>query len=231
MKPRRQTLIPVDLQKLAESTDGVLIIRLAMVANDIAAANAFSLMASKCGMNPDVVNGLRMYAIRLQLGHLREGMKLFEETLQCRGLNPYLIRVSNRIAPAIDLLKQALEGGSDHPAFRKRVHGVRDKVGFHYDKAEARKALHYLASQSRQHTRLIVIGDDQNTSRFSVADAVVDREVFHVIWGVDPSAEDSVDHTRAAIDEVALWCQERAKALHTFACNICMDYLLDRCPT
>lgn len=233
-----QTVFRIDLRKVKQTKDGILMLRLAMAVNDIAACNTFQKIAKQAKLDPEVRDGLAMHAVRLQIGHLSAGLDLLKEDNNWQCIEKYIPRLSAEGQGAFELVKQALfDENGQQPVndkgkfvftedFTNRIKTVRDKVTFHYDKKQAQDALCALVGNRPTKVKKIIIGNDLHSSRLLLADALVDREVCQIIWGVDMEDKENL---RSHVDDILDWCQKRSQAFHNFGFELCLKFFSEEC--
>ncbi len=195
------TTTPVDFERLnyrAESAS--VIIRLMMACNDIALANQ-GLAKSKeeyVGIRNHIQRGAGMYFFRLQCGHLTEALKLIRKIKNDPNLFNSVKRCRQFAQDAFGKLEKCLEGGSDYAQFKTDVIRVRDKIGFHYDKAFVDRALSSRAGRPGSRKSTITRGDHMSLCRFEAADDIVDTIACREIWDIPLDADVRAEANRCA---------------------------------
>ena len=214
---------PVDFERLnyrAESAS--VIIRLMMACNDIVLANQ-GLAKSKeeyVGIRNHIQRGVGMYFVRLQCGHLNEALKLIEEIKNDPDLFNS-VKCCRQIAQeAFSKLEKCLEGGSDCDQFRTYVRLVRNKIGFHYDKAFVDAALSSRANRPESRKSTITRGDHINLWRCTAADDIVDTIACREIWNIPLDAD-----VRAEANRCAEFGSDLCKAFVEFCSEFIWQYI------
>ena len=112
--PATQTLF-VDLTRIqAQASDGVLVIRLMRAADDIALANwgLRQFTASQPSISAHVQDGARRYFVRLQCGHVTEGLGIVGEVTTSARLSLLVDRCTPEARGAFERLKECLPNGA-----------------------------------------------------------------------------------------------------------------------
>lgn len=118
-------------RKLVTADGASVVVRLAMVCNDLAVAN--SSMGRFKEIKSNALNHIRrgasLYFVRMSCGHLREGITAIQDLKD----HPALIARVKKCRPdaqsAFADLCQCLPGGRDHADFQRYVKPIRDKIG------------------------------------------------------------------------------------------------------
>ncbi|MBI5521607.1 MAG: hypothetical protein HY910_03175 [Desulfarculus sp.] len=209
--PRTRTIY-VDVQRLINSGDHAsLIVRLMMASNDLALAN---ICLSHCKNNPSSPSkqtqwGAELYFVRLQCGHLNEGLKLIQEIQGIDYLKDRIDRCSQYAQASYAKLINCTKGGNEWSEFNQYVERIRHKVTFHYANKEVSKSLSSLASKPTATIPNINAGDHITLGRFGLADDIVDNIVCRQIWKIPESAN----------------LQEEANKRADFGSKLCLAFL------
>jgi hypothetical protein len=208
--------------KLATSDGASIVVRLAMVCNDLAIANASMGRFKEVKSNAlnHIRRGALMYFVRMSCGHLREGIT----AIQALRDHPVLILRVKKCRPdaqsAFVDLCQCLPGGRDHADFQRYVKPIRDKIGFHYDGPEVGWALEDRAKRSIPFS--ITMGEDIHSSRFDFADDILDTIVCLKLWRI-PLDKD----VRAAADLISDWCFQKSMQFFSFGGDFVTRFLME----
>jgi hypothetical protein len=167
-----------------------------------------------------------MYAVRLQIAHLAEAVTLITDVDESRVLRSLQSRLPSDATAARAALQPVLKGGTEHDAFVERFKQVRDKITFHCDRVPVKRALHSLSAGARSPFCKVTVGTDLHSSRFDVADAVLDRLVFEGLWGVP---REPTDDLQMRVDEVVDWCCTYTRAFATWAAALCGVFFAENC--
>jgi hypothetical protein len=209
-------------QKLATADGASVVVRLAMVCNDLAIAN--SSMGKFKEIRSNALNHIRfgasLYFVRMSSGHLREGMKAIQDLKD----NPSLFRRVEKCYPdaqsAFAELCQCLPGGTDYDDFQRYVKPIRDKIGFHYDRKEVNWALEDRAKESIPFS--VTVGEDIHSSRFEFADGIFDTIVCRKLWQI-PRDKD----VKAEADHISDWCFQKSLQFLSFGGDFVGRFLME----
>ena len=193
--------------KLARATGASVVARLAMVCNDLAIANSsmgrYKDMKSKA-LN-HVVQGARMYFVRVSCGHLNEGVQIIGEVRDHPSLANLLSRCGSEAQSAFTDLCACLPKGNEHKKFERYVGWIRNRVAFHYGANDVNWALGDRANKSNSGTCSMTLGEDIHSSRFEFADAILDTIVCRRLWQIPVKAD-----VRAEADRISDWCFQKS---------------------
>ena len=151
-----------------------------------------------------------MYFIRLQCGHLNEGMEAIRQIRDDATLRTEVGKCSAAARVAFDKLISCLDGGSRAREFRRYVGAIRNRTAFHYDSNVALAALNDRASRDEASRDSITAGDDQALWRFEAADRIIDSIVVRHLWRIPRTAD-----LRAEADRIADYCAD-----------VCLSFLI-----
>jgi len=136
----------------------------------------------------------------MSCGHLREGMKAIRQIQDDVTLSQLMSRCDPNAQSAFAELRECLNGGRYHAEFKRYISSVRDKTGFHYDKAEITEALEFRTKYHSNSSCAMTIGEDIHSCRFELADVLIDRIVCRKLWDIPMAAD-----VRAEADRIADW--------------------------
>lgn len=189
---------------LTRGCSAVTVIKLMMAFNDLSLANeALSEWKKEQPKNkkPRQLGAMR-YFVRMQLGHLYEGLKIIEEIRKNPRLSALVSRCGSHTQEAFQNLEHYLPGGRKRAHFERLVGRIRHNLAFHYvqsgkliGQAITDRATRLEACQSS-----ITLGDTAYLSHFKVADDVVDSIVVRQIWGIPRNADLRVEADKVADD-------------------------------
>lgn len=208
---RTQTFI-VDLSRLQrQGPDANLIIRLMRAADDIALANwgLRQFTEEQPRRLKHVQAGARRYFVRLQCGHLVEGMKLIKEIRNSPSLSALVPQCEAFAQEAFRRLGECARGGSRHADFKRCVELVRHKAAFHYDPKLVGNALKSRASRPGSSKCTITRGTEVGLWRSGLADDIEDTIVCRLLWNIPLSAD----------------LQAEANKMAAFGSDLCRDFL------
>jgi hypothetical protein len=196
---RTRTLY-VNLRRLAlRPQEAGIILRLMMVCNDMALANSRLGAATegRDGVPEHLAWGSKMYAIRLQIGHLNEAMPIFEDLRNCDALMAVVESCTQYARDCFAEVTSCLKGGANHKLFIKRIGIVRHKTVFHYDHDLVVEALKDRANTAKQ-PQSLTVSNDVRQMRYGVADAILDTLTVRHIWKLrDADINDKLDEVLA----------------------------------
>ena len=221
----RTRTILVDLQKLQASGNASTLIRLMMACNDIALANQClkKFKEERSKIRKPVQRGALMYFVRLQCGHLNEGLKIIQEIKDNRKLSESIERCSQDARDSFNRLVNCLKGGAERKKFEDYVAIIRHKTIFHYDNKMVQRALADRARSEEAKQSKITLGDDISLFRFELSDDIVDSIVCRHICKIHRNAD-----LRKEIDEIMLWASDIGKSLLDFGGEFIYRYIQER---
>ena len=204
------TYITFEMLK-ARGPSAVTIVKLMMACNDLALANR-SLGEWKKDQPPSRKsrqNGAGMYFIRIELGHLFEGLKLIDDIRSDPSLMMLVSTCDQRTRHSFDNLEPFLTGGSNRPEFERLIGRVRHNLTFHYDEGGKliQKAISDRAARAETRTSSLTRGDRADRLHFKVVDDVVNSIVGRQIWKIpmDANVEEEADKVVDRIHQIFLW--------------------------
>lgn len=187
----------IDLQKLAMKHNPSLIIRFMIAFNDLAVANN-GLMWSREQTSPTrkhLSRGMGIYFIRLQIGHLNEGIKIIDELMQDAVLIRIKDKCNEEAKQAFSRLLQYTKYGNMHGWFINNFGKIRHNLTFHYEHNGKliERRLADRASRSEGRFSNITRGNELSLWRFCLADDIIDsiicRDIFQIPRNVDLQIE------------------------------------------
>lgn len=187
---------------LARGPDAAVVVKLMMACNDLSLANQ-ALADWKLEQPSDRKEsqvGARMYFVRVELGHLYEGLKVIKEIQSTPSLMNLVGQCDKQTRDSFAELETFVLGGPKHREFYKLIGQLRDNLAFHYYQCEklVLKAIASRASRPEARISSITRGSVARLWRFNVADDIIDSVVVRDIWSIPPSAD-----LREAVDQVA----------------------------
>jgi hypothetical protein len=213
----------VDWGRVKVRDGDAVMLRLAMVVNDIASTHYLlsRVEKDKGELATDVYYGLQVYALKMRLAHLREGMKVIPDILQTNKYNGYLSKLHPDNRRAYEEVKAMLPGGADHDDFKKYILTARNTVASHYDAREATRGMEFLACSGSHGVNSIIDSDNILSSRLVIADAVTISILCDLQWqvtGGTPAEDDE------AIDKVCEWTGGKCRAMYGFGRELCESF-------
>jgi hypothetical protein len=207
-----QTFV-VDLERLQmHGADAHLVILLMRATDDIAVANwglrHFSREDPK-GLRRHVQLGARRYFVRLQCGHLFEGLKLIEQLRRSPKLMSIVSRCDQSAQDAFARLGDYVRGGVRRPEFEQKIGLIRHKAAFHYDAKLVAAALTSRAHRKGLSLSTITRGTDMELWRSGLSDDIEDTIVCRLLWRIPLDAD----------------LQAEANKILDFGSAICRDFL------
>lgn len=171
-----------------------IVVRLMMVANDLALANQASsfFLDDEPSISKHRNWGAKIYFLRLQLSHLWEGMRIIEEIHEHPSLTAFVRRCDEETQRAFDSLLRYIPNGTKHKEFEQLVGRIRNKLTFHYDRKSRKLVLRSIDDLSRPSKRRcapITRGSESSLWRFEVADAVTDNIICRQFWKIPDDAD------------------------------------------
>jgi hypothetical protein len=195
------------LSKFAIADGAPLVVRVAMVCNDLAIAN--SALGHFTNIQSNALNhvrqGGRLYFVRMSCGHLREGIKAVEEITHHKGLSNLVKKCDSRVQSAFAELCDCLPKGKNHNEFTQYVKPIRNTVAFHYDSAQVISALKDRAKRLPDSVFSMTIGEDIHSCRFEFADIIIDTIVCRNLWKIPIKADGQVE-----ADRISDWCFKKS---------------------
>lgn len=197
----------LDISKLASAHGASTIIRVAMVCNDLATANLglghFTNIKSNA-LN-HVLQGSRLYFVRMSCGHIREGIGTIEAIKNDTVLDAFVKKCDVRVQSAFAELSECLPDGKNRKEFMEYVKPIRDTVAFHYDQIQVNSALAERAKRMSTDLSSLTIGEDIHSSRFEFADIILDTIVCRNLWKIPLGADG-----RLEADRITEWCFQKS---------------------
>ncbi len=181
----------------------VTVVKLMMAFNDLTVANQalgywkkeerrwrISRQAGACG-----------YFVRIQIGHLNEGLKVIEKIQKDHALLTLVGQCDPRTQASFQDVLQYVPGGAKRRRFKQLAGNIRDSLAFHYDQSGklTKRAIADRAAPSQESS--IARGNTAYLWHFKVADDLVDSIVVRQIWNIPRDANLRTEADRIA-DEV-----------------------------
>lgn len=239
-------------EKLKASSNGDLIVRMGMFANDMTNVHLILALATdrysnykdfRCSIpqlqtavhDSDLRFGITTYAFRMLLGHIREGVRIIPDLRKQENdleMRRYLSALNCATLESYDRLKKMwpikakLQANvtNEEKLFFRYICGVRDSLGFHYDKNLIKQAIDGLADNNTRSFNAIVGGDDCLICRFPASDSVIAKAIVKYIWGAEKADK---AETEVGIGEVMQWVNGVGNDLYLICCAICEQFYLD----
>jgi len=191
-----------------------------MVCNDLAFANAAlgKLKESDAPTADRMRRAGVVYLLRMQMGHLSEGLSVIGDLSRDQGLMAVVDRCSRHAKDKFSELVACLESGRDYKSFEARVMRVRNTTAFHYDGKLVKRALADLA-KTESRPLSATSSNDVDQVRFLVADAVLDVLTVRHIWKIEGG------DIRGRVDEVLDFGYRLFLALLEFGQEFIMRYI------
>ena len=193
-----------------------------MACNDIAVANRClkKFKEEQSTIRKHVQRGALMYFVRLQCGHINEGLKIIQEIKNNKKLSESIEHCSQDAKDSFKRLANCLKGGTENRKFEKYVGMIRHKTIFHYDKKLVERALSDRASRKEAKQSKITLGDDISLFRFELSDDIFDSIVCRYICNIPRNAD-----IRKEIDEIMVWASDIGKSLLDFGGEFIYKYI------
>lgn len=203
----------VDLNKLIGNEEiAATIIRLMMACNDLTLTNT-CLAQYRDGITPKnkyINDGACMYFIRLQIGHLHEGLKVIKGIYGNQRLRNFVKTCSPDAKIAFKNLCKYIPGGKERDKFEKYFGKIRHNLTFHYQESGdlIKKALRERIYKKGQMSAPITFGEVKKT-RYEIADQIVDTIVCRNIFGIPYTIVD-LQKDRKELDKILMFGSEIA---------------------
>ncbi len=237
--------IRCSFKKLSTSHLAGVMTRLAAASNDLSSARLIVMTASLGGpevgevhagrlgvvlKDNDLRAGLQAYGFRLMLGHLREGLGLFERLIKLEKTDRVFPKLLQRAGPAANdsysNLKLLCKTRNETDQFNRYIRDPRNKVSFHYESDDTLfvDAIRWMADAVPPSAMGLVLTQDVMTSRLAVADTIVTNALCKLIWGVEGAAtEEREENVNTAIE----WCLKMSYHFDQFSQHICHEYFAE----
>lgn len=202
----------VNFQTLeARGESAVVVVKLMMACNDLQLANeALSEWKKEQSLfRKSRQLGACMYFIRLQLGHLFEGLKIVAQIRNNPTLFSLVGQCDAQTKESFANLEQFLPGGAKRPEIEKLMGRIRNNLTFHYEgngKLIA-KAISDRAARAEARLSSVTRGSTMYLWHFKTADDVVDSIVLRQIWGIQRTADPQIEANKIAdyLHQICLW--------------------------
>lgn len=199
-----ERIMYIDLDKLNyDEKIATTIVRLMMACNDLTLANAcyarYQDETNKA--NKYIKDGACMYFVRLQIGHLHEGLKIIKDIHDNDKLKNFINQCSPDGKSAFKRLCQYMPGGNKRSNFDKYFGVIRHNLVFHYHENGdwIRQALKERIKIKKQKTSPIKFGSIDKI-RYQLADRIVDTIVCRNNFGIPYTVDLQKD--RSELDRI-----------------------------
>jgi hypothetical protein len=189
----------ISLEKLNHDEHRAFIVRLAMATNDLLSCDRFRKFAKSKAQHKDsderaAIDGDFRYIIRMQAGHLHEGLELIKEIKESTELKTILMQCLDRSKDAFKRLERCLKRGSDDDRFDKQVSRIRHNAAFHYSEKNSGKVIRHamknrLEKSLRESHLSFTVPTDLRIElfRYTFADEIFDTMLDSDIFKVNPT--------------------------------------------
>lgn len=183
----------IKLDKLASKGETAnTVIRLMMACNDLTLTNScLGRYIDENNMKNKYLNdGACMYFVRLQIGHLHEGLKVIKEISDNKQLNNFVNSCSRDSQAAFKRLCRYIPSGAKRSDFDKYFGRIRHNLVFHYHESGQwiEKALSERINIKKQISSPVDL-DEVSKTRYELADQIMDsivcRNLFEIPYSVD----------------------------------------------
>ena len=183
--------------------DGITAIKLMMACNDLTLAN--HAQGQWEHPQPSALRyraqGARQYFVRLQIGHLQEGLAVVKEVEKSPTLSSICLTLEPDLQQTYAELLEYAEGGRRRAEFQDLAR-IRSDLTFHYNKTGKVIQKAMLSRAARPHSRISLMtrSDHVHYWHFKAADDVIETAIVRDIWNIpintDTQAEADVrsDH-------------------------------------
>ena len=217
--------------KVALNPDGVMMCRLAMVANDLMSLQFLFDTMDVTGLDRDTVGGHKIFLIRQQIATVTTGMDIMNH-------GDYLDRIKVRVKKQPRFVRALFEKIS--PCFVRvagcnrqfsqdylnNIQAVRHKVAYHNDPGIAANSLNALVAGQTRKVKTITLADKPINNRFGFADALFDRAVTEQIWKV---AFDGSPQVQSNADAAVLRPWNFCNDFRLFVCELTLSFFETEC--
>lgn len=200
----------VNFNEHVDRKESELIFKLMMACNDMQRANeALSIWRENTASSLRAKQvGAMMYFVRMQIGHLFEGLKVIADISNNDVLLKIIQQSDRRTKQSFEYLQQCLPNGSRSEEFKTLAGRVRHNLAFHYDETGKliQRAISKRASSPDSTISTITRGDTVFRWHLKVADDLVDSIVCRQIWKIPYEANfrEEADKITDKIHEVYL---------------------------
>jgi hypothetical protein len=150
-----------------------------------------------------------MYFVRLQFGHLFEGLKVIDQINKDPVLLALIAQTDAQTQQSFAELKQFLPGGAKRARIERLMGRLRSNLTFHYEESGklVAKAISDRATRPEARTSSVTRGSTVYLWHFKPADAIVDSVVVRQIWGIPRSADvrSEADKIAGELHQIFLW--------------------------
>ena len=162
--------------------------------------------------------GAKLYFLKLQLGHLFEGLKLIEEIKKDPILKALVDRGNTKsdieMTQLFQRLGEFLPKAAKATEFNKLVGDIRHNLTFHYNQSGTliERAVLDRSKRSNAKTSSVTQADETHRWHFKVADDIVDSIITRQIWNIPREVDGREVDVRIESDkkldrafEIAMW--------------------------
>lgn len=220
-------LMYIDLDKLIGNEEiATNIIRLMMACNDLTLTNVClaKYRDDLTQKNKYINDGACMYFIRLQIGHLHEGLKIIREINSNKRLRSFIDTCSSDAKIAFKNLCKYIPGGKERHKFEGYFGKIRHNLTFHYQESGdlIKRALQERIYKKKQKSAPVTFGEVQET-RYQLADQIIDSIVCRNIFGIPYTVDLQKD--RKELDKILLFGSGIARNLIGFGGEFIHNYI------
>ena len=150
--------------------------------------------------------GACLYAIRAQIGHLYEGLKIIERIASDAMLLQIIDQCDSKTQDSFALLQTYGPGGLNKATLERIAGTIRNNLVFHYDQSGKLVSRAIGALAQRHRTASVTRASRGPDWYFEVAGRVVDEVICRQIWKIPPAADQVIeaDNIIGAIHEIFL---------------------------
>ncbi len=182
------------------------VVKLMMACNDMSLANQTlaDWRKDQPARRKTRAFGARIYFLRMEFGHLYEGLKVIYQIPRDPVLMARVTACDQQTQLSFDELLTYQKGGVNHVVLKDLAGKVRHNIAFHYDQAGTliERAVAELAKRGRSAS--VTRADTAPDWHFELADVIVDEVVCRGLWGITPGpgAAARVDEAAMAIHQL-----------------------------
>lgn len=200
-----------------------------MATDDMAVANFCMRNAlPECTFFPrEMRRGAWLYFLRLQFGHLYEGVQAVRAIETTNWLNGYISRLATEAQDAYAmLLRCTCKGTPESQEFERVVGRVRHNTAFHYADAKSckliEKSTKVLATKLGDRKAKLTRGMEMSRWRFDIADDILLNALWHEIWNLPTDITEAELKLQAT--RYTTYAYELSIGLLTFAEHLVCSY-------
>lgn len=215
MGPRNNALMSITrnvswrtLQARGEAATTV--VKLMMACNDLSYANQalgeWRVAQSKTSIPTN--SGAGMYFLRMQIGHLFEGLKIIKQ-IQDDPVITFVNSCDPRTQESFRRIQEFVEHAPGRPEIERLVGQIRHNLTFHYDQSGKmiERAIADRAARPNAEVSSLTRGDTMQAWDLKAANDIVDSIVVRQIWKIPREADlrAEADKTAARVHEILMW--------------------------